>query len=183
MCNYNGDITFEWEYLSKLLDLESLLSLNLKPEAFYIPPNTLKSCAQYTIKLTATMKSKSIIGSNTITLSVNPDPLVINLDKTQGSVSKNIDLVINAYVSDPNSPNAIIEVKWSCIENTGLCKDAIGSPLLLTVTNTQLTVRKMTLEMEHITFLQFQLKLQTKKTVKQLRFMLIQMHMGTNNSI
>ncbi|OMJ71572.1 hypothetical protein SteCoe_30191 [Stentor coeruleus] len=142
-CGYNNNASFIWTYLSSVyFDFKTIILNSPYSNSFLIPPYTLNPKNDYMFKLTATIESESINGSNTINIKIKPNDLSIKLSRYSGTISKTQDLIISANISDTDSLNSNITIEWSCFENVEQCKNSTGGLLEFYKNNSNIVVQK-----------------------------------------
>jgi hypothetical protein len=135
-CGAEDRIIFTWALIktSNPIDLVNITAKILPPKVqnqLSISENTLLPGYYYDFQVTAT--SGPLLGSATIRLITESSPLIVKIDKANGSVSGELDLVIDGSSSyDPNKLAKTIYFIWSCsFEDTGkICEDSNGSSLI-----------------------------------------------------
>ncbi|OMJ86405.1 hypothetical protein SteCoe_12059 [Stentor coeruleus] len=142
-CGQNGQITFIWEYMSNNdFDLNSIIFNSSNPSSLLIPPNTFKTGSHHVFKLTAIIEPDFYEVSKTISLNIKSNDLIIQLDKSSGTITKTQDLIITAIIIDPDSSDSIISIEWVCFEENEYCKDKFGEILNITIENFKMVVNK-----------------------------------------
>ncbi|OMJ65735.1 hypothetical protein SteCoe_37705 [Stentor coeruleus] len=143
ICGQSGLATYNWEYLSlNSLDFKSILSNNPEPNGLLIPQNILEIYKEYSFKLTITIASSFISGSNIIVIKTIPSDLLIEINKTSGIISKTQDLIIKAKVVDPDFASAEIKYEWNCLEINEMCKSSTLENLTFIGENDTIVVQK-----------------------------------------
>ena len=131
---------YEWTTQSLGIFIEDFL-LASRPDVVRIKPYSLKPGHSYmfTVKITDGETS----GSASTTISVAYSDLVIQLSRSSGSISPDLDLVITSQVTDPDDPNSEIYKLWTCSEHEEVCLDSSSNPLVLEQQEGNLTVSNL----------------------------------------
>jgi len=143
-CSSNP-ISYSWGYVdtnaTAAFNSATVLSASLKPHALLIPKDTLQAGACYNFKVGATQSGAS--GSATVKVCATSQPLVVEFDKSAGSVSSAVDLKVSASKSyDPDASTGSLTFRWTCAQGTGSCTAKSGSALSFESSTSELFVSK-----------------------------------------
>jgi hypothetical protein len=135
-CGAEDKVVFTWTLIetSNPLNYANITANILPPKVqnqLSIPENTLLPGYYYDFQVMAT--SGSLSGSATIRLTTEASALVVKIDKANGSVSDELDLVIDGSTSyDPNGLAKTIYFIWSCLyeDTSKICEDTNGNSLI-----------------------------------------------------
>ena len=110
-------------------DLLDLIKSN-SPSILNIRPGYFTAGKEYTISVTVE-SSNSINGTGTLVIEASSSDIIIDLSYSDGTISTKFDLEIVASAVDPdNLSNQDLTFKWTCLYNSGVCKDNNGKTLV-----------------------------------------------------
>ncbi|OMJ67084.1 hypothetical protein SteCoe_35847 [Stentor coeruleus] len=137
-------IVYKWECYEEnsqcLNSNKVLLEFDSNNATLFVSKEDLREGATYSFTVTASYYGKS--SEETVVFFVEFYDLVLTIDKENGTIYKNQDLVVTAKAYYPVSSASIIQFLWECHEVDSLCMGNYQNILSFNATNPTLTVLK-----------------------------------------
>lgn len=118
-----------------------MLRNSKQPHKLVIRPNDLRKGRTY--KFTLTVKQGALTGKADLFLSVVSSRLVVQINKSSGSVSNSMNLHLSGRGSyDPDNRQQTLNYLWTCTEGREECRDLFNQPVLTQPHRRDITISK-----------------------------------------
>lgn len=152
-CGGSTAVSLEWSYVgatsgNPTVNMNQIL---MSSNTLLIQENALSSGFDYQFKFKAS-EGSDVSGQASLIVKVEATDLVAIIFKADGTISKGVDLKLDASESsDPDNTAETLSFSWSCIEELGGdCLDSDGNLLLSSETSSVLEIPKESLRLSAI---------------------------------